>query len=557
MDKIFIYNRALILISSVIIFFVLCHNLLNPSIFNEIVFCYNDSHFAASVAHNVAIGKGFSYWDGFQYNFLDPDISTGPTVILPLSLALYMGMDYVRAFNFVPLFFNVSALSFLLFIFSKKLNKVNFSIFCISISIFVLSFQRWQWYLPLGEVPAAIFFLISSAFFCHDSRKSGLFLSGMFFAISILSKMLVTLAIPVFILVFLYKKNFQGFFKWSMGNVFVFSLYFIFLMLSFPGGILDFFYKFYDYVLYSFWFAFSGAYSGYSGFFGDFSGLNLAKMNFINADIWGDLSGFFQYSYIISLFFFLCFSIFRRKNELFIFYFLCASSFFIISLWYFFGGLHTGRYFFIPGFILFFSYSFLFSGMGNKMVLFIATMIFIPAYFFIVRGIVFPYKNDGFFIAERDMQSLSVFVKNRGLTEFMADPDIFEPYPSVSYYLGADNRFYALNAYVDRNAVVLSPANCGSTAVPNPLSFSIGMRNSISFKCSFLEGGELKMRWKDSFEGGYYLTKWQDSDSSSGAAYRHCADLLFHGSYMRLYWCDRREISSLVYSQSGRKINIE
>ena len=104
-----IFMKAIIVgISCVVVFVVTYINATHP--IQESNFRFTDSFYIASVANNIVNGDGFSYWDGFAYQFLDPEITTGPTVIYPLALALSLGVDKVTALYIVPIILNVSLL---------------------------------------------------------------------------------------------------------------------------------------------------------------------------------------------------------------------------------------------------------------------------------------------------------------------------------------------------------------------------------------------------------------------------------------------------------------
>jgi hypothetical protein len=550
---------------SLLVFLGLYVNAINPYMERSVHFTYSDGHYIASVANNIINGKGFSYWDGFSYQHVDPEISTGPVVIYPLAMALSMGVDRAFAFYMVPLLVNVVLYFALLVVLSKYLNISRFILFCCSCSIFVLSFQYWQWYLPLGEVPCFILGFLSFIFMGDRSgRYLSVYIAGVLWALALLGKMLFLMTAPAVIFVFWYVyRRFFPVFLWVAGAVTVFCLYLFSLEMVFPAD-ADFSVVelIAGYVEYSWWYAFSALlvkvlYGGGAAFsFWDMFLTNVMAMGDFDG-LWGWFHAVFFMTafFVLARFLFSGSALIVDGISLVVFFAFFSAS--VICFWYFFLGFHSERYFFIVGSMVYFLCSLTVFG-AQKIGFSRLFFVFAPPIFLLAfKGFAGLYNKGDYAGHAADSKRFSEYVKENSIREFMADPNIFNPYADISYYLGKDNRYYAINAFVDRHAELRRDSICKKDDSFDPLSISIGHRSSRSYLCMLSGDEPLKMKWKDSFVGGYYLIAWSDRYSVKEAQYRHCSSLLYHGTHLRLYWCTSDEMSEIIFLQSAKRLLVE
>jgi len=176
-------------------------------VFSIGVCCADDAH-NAGIAKNLANGIGYTSTiqeesNHFIIHKFDARVGNGPTTILPVALLISIfGNGY-----WVPGFTHVLVTTMLLVIIAVLLKKydteIKLSLFAVLFlfTAYALMTKHFeQWYAMLGEVPAALMFIIGILlFFWKDSRKV-YFLSGFIFSLAVNAKLVVFLPFCVFII---------------------------------------------------------------------------------------------------------------------------------------------------------------------------------------------------------------------------------------------------------------------------------------------------------------------------------------------------------------------
>lgn len=122
----------------------------------------SDSYYIASFAKNVAYGFGWSTWNGTTWLPMDLHISTGPIVFLPTSLALVLGISATQAIPTAALVLHAILLGISIYQWQKQHPPYQCFLFVFLILTFFLYFQRYQWYLCLGEVTCTLLIALAT-----------------------------------------------------------------------------------------------------------------------------------------------------------------------------------------------------------------------------------------------------------------------------------------------------------------------------------------------------------------------------------------------------------
>jgi hypothetical protein len=169
--------------------------------------CCADDAYLSIIAKNLANGLGYAstvqpFVSQYTVQDYDPFVGTGPTIILLASL-------FIKTFGntyWAPGLANVvlwGSLLILIGIFLRNYNK-GFVFFLFTLSFVYLGFSMMvyhyeHWYALLGEVPAALLFILGIMSFLHRDTRSNQILSGAIFSLAVQSKLLVLIAILVFL----------------------------------------------------------------------------------------------------------------------------------------------------------------------------------------------------------------------------------------------------------------------------------------------------------------------------------------------------------------------
>jgi hypothetical protein len=211
---------ALFLQVSILLLFVL---VTLGMVFSRGVCCADDSYNAVA-AKNLVAGLGWSSTlqtagrPHYTIRHFDLDITTGPTLIFPAALAVWLfGNTY-----WAPGLAMVTVCTLLLLLVGFYLNKISRSNLAVTLGVFIffsftflfLKFHFEHWYALLGEVPAALLLTLAILVFVERDSSWDIFFVGILFSFAALTKFLATLAFGPFLVVFvlyqftLYKKGY-------------------------------------------------------------------------------------------------------------------------------------------------------------------------------------------------------------------------------------------------------------------------------------------------------------------------------------------------------------
>lgn len=164
----------------------------------------SDSYYIAAFAKNIATGNGWATWNGDSWLPLDLHISTGPVVFLPLAVLLVLGVPPEMSIAYAALAINAALLLLLLRQWAKLIPGKKILPAVILVLLFFLCFQRYQWYLCLGETACTLLLLISVSCLAIDSGSpKSLMLAGIAAGAAMSSKLLgifTVIAIPMYLI---------------------------------------------------------------------------------------------------------------------------------------------------------------------------------------------------------------------------------------------------------------------------------------------------------------------------------------------------------------------
>ena len=546
-------------------------------VYRDMGFLYNDAHYIASVAKNIINGEGVSYWNGLDYRFMDPEISSGPVVFLPLAAALYAGVDEWKAFNTVPIIVNLIIFAGLMWRLSKRVPLLTFSSLCLAAGVICLSFQRWQWRLPLGEVPAALCLLLAIDYYAaaYSTSQQGtvkhntdalqrtltsalLFKSGLFWCLALLSKMLVLLSLPVFLLFIAREKNhLQRLSIWLAGTSTPMMAYLVFCFVTMPthDGLL-LWESLVDYVFFNFNFGIVDWFSTRAE--PDTDTLHTTwqylRYNIQNLPTIADNIGYTESS-IVTVAFLAALIInrfFYKKDEILIS--LISAVTLPMMAWYFAVGQHGSRYFFVMGFISVWSLLFLFSTeylkTSAKALWFNISLavVFLP----LGRQWVFPAVTD--FRHIHEIRKLVDFLDQNDIPDVLASMTLFHGYPELAYYL-EDNRYLIFPGYLDKHAVPTTrKLALATTETKNDKNQESFENHPLILALHENSGATLQYRWNDN-EPGYFLKKVPDYEADSYT--QDCKEVLFQTSHYVLQKCNKSNLSRIVARQSNNRVEVK
>lgn len=169
--------------------------------------CADDAYFA-SIAKNFAKGMGYGtsfHSDGIK--LFDPEIGTGPTVILPASLSIFLfgNNAAVPGLTSVVIWSILFIAIYRLLIRSFNPKRVNASAALFLLLVYlVFPFHYEHWFTLLGEVPAALFLILGILIWViNTQRQSNIAFSCICLSLAILAKILSFLTVGAFFAVFI------------------------------------------------------------------------------------------------------------------------------------------------------------------------------------------------------------------------------------------------------------------------------------------------------------------------------------------------------------------
>lgn len=534
-------------------------NALEPSfVYRDMNELYIDGHYIASVAKNIAEGHGVSYWNGISYRFLDPEISTGPVVFLPMAAALWAGVDEIIVFSASPIIVNLILLALLLSKVSKLIPSLRvFMIFSAAVCVASLCFQRWQWYLPLGEVPAALLLLLTVLSISDAAKRnalSGYGCAGVVLGLAILSKMVIILTVPVFIaVIFLNEKNRPQSIAIpvvTMGVLLIFSLYAVICVALSPGiGVGELLRSAYGYFVFNFNFGIvDGIFPLYVNEKSFFENVFFyIEENFFRGALVDDPIGYMKLALIYSSLFLMAaigISLPRDKKVL---VFSAIASALVLCAWYFAANLHNARYIFIVGYTGIFFLG-LFTALTDVGVNRQALIIGFGALGFALlgRSVVFRPVTD--FSLRTNVKDVSDFLADASISEVLGSATLVNGYPKIAFYLGGDVRYLRALGYLRRHAEFNSNLPDCDISSEDLLSAPSPLNDPLLY-CFFKKEKSvpISFRWKDN-DLGYFLKKlekWEVGDYKP-----ECGSVVYQNTRYILMRCSKKELAKVIERQT-------
>lgn len=514
----------------------------------EVGALYSDGHYISQVAKNLATGNGYSYWDGFSYSYWDYEISTGPTIIFPMAAAILLGFDIRDIFSYIPLAINISLFATLLLVWSRRLDGLQFFVISFSAALFFACFQRWLWYLPLGDVASVLLFFLSLSFISSNSKSAWpLVTSGIAFSLAMLSKLMLVLALPV-LMVYLITASWRNFRVWTISFsvpvfIFVFLLFYLKNIDQSPG---EFFGAFYSLVERSILWAFPEFYvPELAAVFGW-----LAKLSWnwgaYNNVWWDDVNQYHLVALLVTSLF-VSLGIYKNTSKINV-RMLCLifSLLLIFFIWAFLISLKGGRYSFMFVGLMSLSTLLLAGFLGRFWLLTGAFLMCVAnGYFLLHRGIVLEKMNDDpVSAAYSAAEGVMKFMSNKGIKEIVITDEVNRPYLNAALYMEEPSSLVSIFSLLDKQTYFPEKNDCLSQPIFPLLvtSSTTGQLASPSFRCLSAKV-VLNFHWLQGFEWKYVLDA---GDKNKNIACSHLEMEL--GSY-RLYRCSRQEIEELISSQ--------
>jgi len=169
-----------------------------------------DESFNLQIPKNLVEKGQYATYYNLEYHLFDPAITTGPSVLIPIAIFFKIfGTNYLVS-RFVMLCFFILMCLFLYIVsrefFGRKAAYLSL-IFVILIPGSLTIGLR-----ALGEIPAVLYLLIGIYFLCvyekqNDKKIILLFFSGVFFAFSVLAKLLFFIVLFPIVLYIIFQKE--------------------------------------------------------------------------------------------------------------------------------------------------------------------------------------------------------------------------------------------------------------------------------------------------------------------------------------------------------------
>jgi hypothetical protein len=194
-----ILKSGLYLISLTFFFFLIY--IVYGHVFSNGLSCADDSAFAIA-AKNLAFGYGYSTsipFDGtYGINYFDPNITTGPTMILPASILIRIFGNLPWVPGFVTATINILMIILIFLSVQRKIGLIRSVVLVTVILVFYYIFTAGThfgyWYSFIGELPAALIsvlgvFVLASS----PDRRTTVAFACLIFGLAFITKMLTLL----------------------------------------------------------------------------------------------------------------------------------------------------------------------------------------------------------------------------------------------------------------------------------------------------------------------------------------------------------------------------
>lgn len=165
-----------------------------------------DDAWMATVAKNLANGYGWSSSFGRIFPF-DGDITTGPSVLLPLAAAIKLFGNLTWLPRVFSLLWNCGLLAVFLCVIRPLLSRIHFLRLLVVLPL-LLSCSNWHlWLGSLGDIPAFLYLAIGSACLARSTlstshARTGATLAGLSFGLATLAKLVAIIPAACTLVVF-------------------------------------------------------------------------------------------------------------------------------------------------------------------------------------------------------------------------------------------------------------------------------------------------------------------------------------------------------------------
>jgi len=494
-----------------------------------------DNYYIVRTARNITIGKGWGLWSGEEFVHFDHEISTGPTVFLPVALALKLIDDPDKARFIAVIFLNLllTAVFFwkLRYFFAREVYTTAW----VLMPFVLMGCMRTQWYLTLGEVSAILCVMLSGLYVAQKTISNKVILvSGFFSGLAIMSKLLAAISaawVAIFLLVLMivghgWVYGFRKLTLWIAGFCIFPGIIALWHLIVFDGSII----RLFEYTL------------EYLGFYTGLGATATACEHYLECfkqyfqvakSAWKFGQATHSPIFVIATLFVPVLGlgiIFKREKSMADYLFIALAGVCFMQLFYFFevGGRRWPRYYF----------------MGAVSAL-IFLCLFMAEYFHkwikwpIVKGAIFLVLLAGAWYQSLPFYREQKVSSYRALSREVADylnhqhsvSEVvwwgvgMQPFPVVSYYLDADKRWLSVKGFAE-----------------NYLDIHQHGEN-------LLVGADLY--WKRPADHYFLFEQWQDIDLPEP----FCATQAFRNELYIIFRCTPVEIEKLIFHASAGKFH--
>ena len=164
--------------------------------------CCADDAAHAVLAKNLAFGYGYANTLGhntytFAFRRFDPVIGTGPTIIVPAALGIWLfgNEASVPGLSAIVLWAGLCVLLYRAVARTTSTDRAVPTAACFLVVCFVVSpYSAFQWFALLGEVPATLLVLLCAVTLATDKPSAGkAWLAGLFLGFAVAAKLLTVI----------------------------------------------------------------------------------------------------------------------------------------------------------------------------------------------------------------------------------------------------------------------------------------------------------------------------------------------------------------------------
>lgn len=196
-----------IVLSLLLVIFVISFILLQN------LYCDYDEFFNLQIPKNLVENGQYATYYNLEYHLFNPMITTGPSVLIPIAIFFKIfGTNYLVS-RFIMLCFFILMCLFLYIVsrefFGRKVAYLSLIFVILIPGSFTIGLK------VLGEIPAVMYLLIGVYLLCIYEKQNNkkiilLFFSGVFFAFSVLTKLLFSVVLfPIILYIIFHKERWK------------------------------------------------------------------------------------------------------------------------------------------------------------------------------------------------------------------------------------------------------------------------------------------------------------------------------------------------------------